>query len=134
MKSATNNPASRRYTYRILVANALFFVFLVTDIVIFRHDHPTRVLAYALAVLPALPIIAVLAAFGFYLAELKDEFQRMIKVQSMLWSIGGTLVVTTVWGYLESFAQVKHLELIWVYPIFCLFMAISAVLVKRRYS
>jgi hypothetical protein len=133
MEGKPNNPARRRYIYRVLAAMALYFVFLVTDVVIFRHRHPAGVLAYALAILPALPILAVLAAFGLYLAELKDEFRRMVLVQSMLWSIGATLAVTTVWGFLESFAQVPHLELIWVYPVFCFFFTIFAQLVKLKY-
>jgi hypothetical protein len=133
MECTTNDSDRRRYNYRVLIAMAFYAVFLVADIWIFRHDHPTRVLAYLLAILPALPIIGILATAGFYLAEVKDEFQRTITIQSMLWSIGGTLAVTTVWGFLESFAEVRHLELIWVFPIFCFFMIISGQLVKLRY-
>lgn len=133
MNCTTSNPASRRYTYRVLTANSFFFIFLVSDIVIFRHRHPAGILAYVLAVLPALPILAVLAAFGLYLVEVKDEFRRAIMVQSMLWSIGATLAVTTVWGFLESFAQVRHIEWIWVFPVFCFFVPISSALVRWKY-
>jgi hypothetical protein len=112
---------------------AFYALFLIVDLWIFRHAHPDRMLACALAILPALPIIGVLAIAGLYLAEVNDEFQRAMTIQSMLWSIGGTLAVTTVWGFLESFAQTPRLELIWVYPIFCLFVAVSHQLVKLRY-
>jgi uncharacterized YccA/Bax inhibitor family protein len=133
MEASTKNLARQRYRLRALAALSLYTVFLVADLWTFRHHHPAVVCAWLLAILPALPIIAVLAAFGLYLVELKDEFQRMIKVQSMLWSIGATLAVTTVWGFLESFVQAPHLESIWIYPIFCFFMAISVQLVKLRY-
>jgi hypothetical protein len=51
----------------------------------------------------------------------------------MLWSIGGTLSVTTVWGYLEAFAHIRRLELLWVYPIFVVFQVISSLVVRWRY-
>jgi hypothetical protein len=133
MESTTKSSAGRRYTYRVLVAMALYCVFLVADVWIFRHYHPAAGLAWLLALLPALPIIGVLAAAGLYLAEVKDEFRRAIMVQSMLWSMGGTLAVTTVWGFLESFAQVRHIEWIWVFPIFCVFVPISGVVVGWKY-
>ena len=133
MECTTKDSADRRYTYRVLVAMALYFVFLGADIWIFRHYHPAAGLTWLLAMLPALPILAVLAAFGLYLAEVKDEFRRAIMVQSMLWSIGATLAVTTVWGFLESFAQVRHIEWIWVFPVFCFFVPISSALVRWKY-
>lgn len=133
MEYTTKGSAGQRYTYRVLVAMALYFVFLVADIWIFRHHHPAVGLTWLLAVLPAFPIFGVLAAAGLCLAEVKDEFRRAIVVQSMLWSMGATLAVTTVWGFLESFAQVRHIEWIWVFPIFCVFVPISSALVRWKY-
>jgi len=54
-------------------------------------------------------------------------------VQSLLGGIGGTLVVTTVSAYLEDFAHAPRLDMIWVYPIFWLFVAASYPVVKARY-
>jgi hypothetical protein len=111
----------------------LYVLFLVLAVWVFVHQHPAGVLAYALAVLPALPIVAMLAVFGLYLAEEKDEFQRWIFVQSMLWATGATLAASTVWGFMESFVQVPHLALIWIFPLYCFFWGISAALVMWRY-
>jgi hypothetical protein len=130
----TNNPAVRRYMYRFLVAMLLYVLCLVLAVWEFVHHHPTGVLAYALAVLPALPIVGMLAVFGLYLAEEKDEFQRSIFVQSMLLSTGATLAATTVWGFMENFVHVPHLELIWVFPLYCFFWGLSAPLVRLRYK
>ena len=38
--------------------------------------------------LPAIPIIGIIAVVGLYLAEEKDEFQRNLLIQSMLWGLG----------------------------------------------
>ncbi|MGA3370244.1 MAG: hypothetical protein ABSC48_00615 [Terracidiphilus sp.] len=134
MNCTTNNPAARRYMRRFAVTMLLYVLFLVLAVWVFVHRHPTGVLAYALAVLPALPAIGLLAVFGLYLAEEKDDFQRFIGVQAMLWGIGGTLAVTTIWGFLENFVHIRHLDLILVFPIFWAFFGISLPILLARYK
>jgi len=133
MSCTNNNPAARRYCKRLAVTLLIYALSLVLAIGIFLRCHPTGILAYALAVLPALPLIGLLAIFGLYLAEEKDEFQRFIGVQSMLWGIGGTLAVTTVWGFLESFVHIRHLNPSLDSVIFWIFVGISIPLLLARY-
>ncbi|MGD0858733.1 MAG: hypothetical protein ABR912_05400 [Terracidiphilus sp.] len=134
MNCSTNNPAARRYMGRFSVTMLLYVVFLVLAVWTFVHCHPTGPLAWLLAVLPALAIIGQIAAFGMYLREEKDEFQVALGVQSMLWGIGGTLAVTVTWGFLENFLQLRHLDLIWIYPIFCALSGIAYGLLQLRYK
>jgi len=70
---------------------------------------------------------------GIYLAQEKDEFQRNILVQSLLWGIGGTLAVTTTWGFLELFAGVTHFQTYLTLPVFCFFFGVASPLLKRKY-
>jgi uncharacterized YccA/Bax inhibitor family protein len=134
MTCSTKSPAKRRYLRRFLVTMMLYVLFLVTAVLVFVHHHPTGPLAWLLALLPALAIIGQIAAFGMYLAEEKDEFQVVLGVQSMLWGIGGTLSVTVVWGFLEGFVNLQHMNLIWVYPIYCALSGIAFALLQLRYK
>ena len=127
------NFARRLYLWRIFGTLAMYASLLFFVAWEFVHFRPAGALAYALAILPAIPIVGVLIAHDFYLAEEKDAFLRSISVQSMLWSLGGTLAATTAWGFLEEFAQVPHVQLVLVFPLYCLFWAISAQLVLLRY-
>ncbi len=127
------SPAGRRYVHRIGITMLVYALFLVVSGMIFLHLHPTGPLAYALAILPALPILGEIAVFGLYLREEKDELQRAIAVEALLWSIGGTLSVTTVWGFLESFVRAPHLQAMWIFPIFCVFIGLSTPLIMARY-
>lgn len=127
------NPAQKRYIRRILGVLVAYALCLGLAIWVFVHNHPTGVLAYLLAVLPAIPIVGMLAVFGIYLAEETDEFYRSVFIQSMLWSLGATLASTTVWGFLEGFVRVPHVQLVMVFPIFCFFFAVSTPLVIIRY-
>ena len=134
MLCTTNNPAQRRYFRRFAVAMLLYVLLLVPAVWGFVHYRPTGVLAYLLAVLPALPILGMLAVVGLYLAEEKDEFVRNMQIQSLLGGIGGTLAVVSVWGFLENFTNVRHLDLFLVYPLFWVFVGISTVVVSLRYK
>jgi len=133
MYCSTNNPAKSRYMRRFSLTMVLYIVFLFSAVWAFVHHHPTGPLAWLLAVLPALAIIGQIAAFGLYLGEEKDEFQVALGVKSMLWGIGGTLSVTVTWGFLENFLQLRHVDLIWIYPIFCALSGIAYGLLQLRY-
>jgi hypothetical protein len=133
MLCSIKNPAMRRYMVRFIVTMPIYVLLLFFAAWMFHHYHPSGALAYLLAVLPALPIIGVIIIAGLYLAEEKDEFVRNYQIQSMVWAIGAILVVTTVWGSLEDFAHVRHLDLFMLYPLYCFFVGISSVLVKLRY-
>ena len=128
-----NTPATRRYLYCFLITMAFYVVFLFGAVWIFPRYHPTGVLAYLLAILPALPIIGSIVVVGLYLAEEKDEFQRAILTQSMIWGIGVTLSLTTAWGFLEVFKLVPHIELYLIFPAYCAISGAASGILKARY-
>lgn len=127
------NAAVRRYTFRFMTLMLFYVLFLVPAVWTFSHRHPTGPGAYFLAILPALPIVGMLVVVGLYLAEEKDEFLRNMFVQSMVWGIGATLALTTVWGFLELFVPVPHLQPYLVFPIYWAFVGVATVLLKLRY-
>jgi hypothetical protein len=112
---------------------ALYLLFLFLSQWTFHHLHPTGLIVYLLAVLPALPLIGSLAIVGLYIAEESDEFERSIIVQSMLWGLGGALSVSTIWGFLEDFAKAPHISTFYVYVFFWIFMGISQPFIRMRY-
>jgi len=118
---------------RMLIMAGLCILGSVVAALVFKLWHPHGVLAYMVAVLPALPIIGALVYTGVYLTEEKDEFQRNLLVQAMLGGTGAILAGTTAWGYMEDFAHAPHMGLTLVYPAFWLFSAISYGIVRARY-
>jgi hypothetical protein len=133
MSSLMKDVVRRRYIIRCLIgAGMVIFLSFVASLS-FRQGHLNGPLAWAVAVLPALPIIWVIIETGRYLADEKDEFQRSVLVQSLLGGIGGILATTTIWGFLEDFALAPHLDLVLIYAIFWLFVCVSYPVVKLRY-
>jgi hypothetical protein len=70
----------------------------------------TPLLAYALAILPALPVIGVFWAMARLLVEEQDEYLRSEMVRQSLIATGFALSVATAWGFLEAFDLVPHID------------------------
>jgi uncharacterized membrane protein len=126
--------AGRRYIYRLAPTMAIYLFFLFFSKWAFHHLHPTGLVVYLLAILPALPLIGSLAVVGLYIAEESDEFERSIVVQSMLWGLGAALSISTIWGFLEDFAGAPRVSTFYVYFSFWIFMGISQPFIRRRYQ
>jgi hypothetical protein len=107
-------PATKRYNWRVVWLSLAYAALLITAVYGFKHQLVPSSLKYAVAVLPALPIIGVFVAIGRYLVEEQDEYVRMLMVRQTLWASGFTLSVWTVWGFLESFDLVGHVDGYWV--------------------
>jgi hypothetical protein len=128
-----HSPAGRRYLKRFIPAMIAYVVLIFGASLAFRDPGLTGPLAWAIAVAPALPIVAVIAIMGLYVKEETDEFQRRVLIESMLWGFGVTLTVTTVSGFLEMYVHTHGLQSFWAFPIFCLAMGVSQLFVRRRY-
>jgi hypothetical protein len=131
--TCTINQAQRRYILHMFVAALFCIVFSLVASLTFRFRHPGGIVAWLTAVLPALPIVGALAATGLYLNDETDDFERTLFVQAILIGTGGTLALTTAWGYLETYTHAQHLDLVWIYPIFWCITGLAVPVVKLRY-
>ncbi|MGN6057408.1 MAG: hypothetical protein ACTHOI_02345 [Sphingomicrobium sp.] len=102
--------AWKRYNWRIVWLSLLYAAFLVSAVYGFKHQLVPNALKYVVALLPAIPIIGIFAAIGRYLVEEQDEYVRMLMVRQTLWASGFALSAATVWGFLESFDLIGHLD------------------------
>jgi hypothetical protein len=106
----SKNPAQRRYTRSVLLLSVAYMLILFGVISFFKHSSPTGLSAYAAAILPALPIVGIFFAMGRYLIDEQDEYVRMLVVRQTLWASGFALSIATVWGFLENFDLVGHVD------------------------
>lgn len=125
--------AGRRYIYRLAPTMVIYLVLLFLAKWTFHHLHPTGLIVYLLAILPALPLIGSLAVVGLYIAEEADEFERSIVVQSMIWGLGAALSISTIWGFLEDFAGAPQVSTFYIYFSFWIVMGISQPFIRMRY-
>jgi len=104
------SPATKRYNWRAVWLSLAYAILLIAAVYGFKHRMFSGPIAWVAAVLPALPIIGIFGAMGRYLVEEKDEYIRMILVRQSLWASGFALSVATVWGFLENFNLVEHVD------------------------
>lgn len=103
------NAAQRRYIARFIPTMIAYVAAVVGVSWMFNNNPPQGALKYAIAILPALPVIGVIAIIGRYLVEETDEFLRMRQAMSQLISIGLTLAFCAAWGFLEIYADVPKI-------------------------
>ena len=119
-------PAHRQYVKRIAVAMACYVATLYLAISLVRDGHLTGPLAWLLAVLPGLSVAGVFWAVGKLLVEEKDEYQRMLLVRQVLVATGFTLTIVTVYGFLENFGLVAHIDGFYVAILWFVGLAVGA--------
>lgn len=110
----TRNPAQRRYVLRVAVAMAAYLVTLSAALRFVGGGAVSGPLAYLLALLPGISVAGVFWAVGRLLVEEQDEYQRMLLVRQSLVATGFTLSVATIWGFLENFELVPHVDAFYI--------------------
>ena len=106
--------AHRRYLVRMALFMGSYLLILFGVATRFHNGGVGTAEAYILGILPALPIIGVFWSIGRLLVEESDEFLRMLMIRQTLWASGFALSIATVWGFLESFDMVGHVEAFYV--------------------
>lgn len=129
-----NSPALIRYNRRGLIwafayVAALFFAISINDWL-----KPEGPLLWTIAVLPALPIVYFVWALYRYLIEENDEYLKMRYIGQALFGLGILLIVATVWGFLESFKVVPHVESWMVVPVWAIGLGLAQVAHRLRGS
>jgi hypothetical protein len=97
------SPALRRYLTRLVILMLLYLGTLFGAVFAFKAHAVSGPAAYALAILPALPIIGVFWAVMRLLIEEPDEFIKLLHVRQSLVATGFCLTVMTIWEFLQNF-------------------------------
>ena len=108
------NPAIRRYNRRVIGFSLLYAGALIGAVYAFKHHLVAGPLAYGVAILPALGVIGVFYAVGRYLVEEQDEYLRLLVTRQAMWASGFALSGATMWGFLENFDLVQHIDAYWI--------------------
>ena len=114
--------ALARYNTRLMLAMTGYVAGLMIAVAIHESAMPTVPLAYAVALLPTIPALAVVFVIARYLVEESDEYLRHRASLSAIIGLGFVLVLGTVWGFLETFGLVPHIWAWWVVPVWAIGM------------
>lgn len=119
-----------RYNVRLIWLSLLYSAFLIVAVYSFKHQLIGGGWAYVVAILPAFPIIGIFGAIGRYLVDEQDEYVRMLMVRQTLWASGFTLSIATIWGFLDNFELVGHVDGYWVAVLWFFGLGVGAMVNK----
>lgn len=114
--------AAERYNRRFLIATLAYVLGL--GIATWVHEQAVvgQAVSALLAMLPAVPTVAMVWTMARYLAEEDDEYLRHRAVQAALAGLGVVLALGSFWGFLETFGVVPHIWAWWVVPVWAVGM------------
>ena len=127
---ASSSSAKTRY-FRVHLALSILYVALVLLASYFVPDDadPTPgVILWGL--LPGLVVLGWIWNMGRYLFAMQDEYLRMLETRKALIATALTLAVSGGWGLLELFAAVPRLPVFFVFPIWCVGLAVGGLVNK----
>jgi hypothetical protein len=125
-------PAYRRYTLRFLPAMLGYVVVLLAATMYWNEAKPTGAVLWLLGIAPSLPLLLAIRAIVLLPREENDEYIRDCIYRSYAWGTGGALALCTVWGFLDLFEAVPHVQLWAVFPIWAVCMGLARLIPNER--
>ncbi|HUE79884.1 MAG TPA: hypothetical protein VMN38_09670 [Sphingomicrobium sp.] len=124
------SPAHRRYVWRVAAAMSGYLLTLFAAEYLIDQQGLAGPAAWLVALLPGLCVAAVFWALGRLLIEEKDEYLRSLMVRQMLIASGITLTAATIYGFLENYRLVGHIDAFYVAVLFFFGLGVGAVVNK----
>lgn len=127
------SPALRRYNRRILACGITYIAAMILGPPnIYDPGQPPTPLLWLVALLPVIPLLAMIWSMYRYYFEEDDEFLRHRAVSGALVGLVLVLVLGTVWGFLEMFGLLPHIWTWWVTPVWAIGLGIGTCWPIRR--
>lgn len=105
------------YTKGILIYAVLYAVALFFSIYVIRHFNTSNIVKFILALLTSLPIGGTILTFLNFIKN-SDEFIRAQTTETFIKATGFTLFIATLWGFMENYSAIAHMDFYMIYPMF----------------
>ena len=125
MFSTHKSLAQRKYERHVLVLMSGYLICVCSSSFAMKRHTSDRFFFFFWAVLPALPVVGIIAEMGRYLREESDEYQRLVRMRSVLGGTGALLAVLVISDFLREFAGSHALRPFALFVVFCVSMALT---------
>ena len=122
--------AARNYLKRMVIVSLSYVGSLFAAVSLIEEGDPVTPLSIAIAIVPGLAVAGYFWAMGKFMLEQKDEFMRMLMVRQTLVATAFAFSIASVYGFLENFGQVPHVDAFWWPTAFFFGLGIGAIFNK----
>ena len=119
------SPAITRYTRRFLLASFGYMLGLGLAVTIHDQVELGTGESFLIALLPIVPVFAMIWTMARYIVEEEDEYLRHRAIMASLAGLGVVLAFGTFWGFLETFDVVPHIFAWWTFPAWAIGMGLA---------
>ena len=126
----TRSSAQRRYYLRLGAAMTIYLLSLFAADWLIEDRGLEGIAAYFVAAIPGLATASIFWIIARLILEQRDEFLRLLYVRMSLVATGFAMSLASVWGFLEVYGLIFHLEAFWWPALWCLGLGIGAVFNK----
>jgi hypothetical protein len=125
-------PAQRRHGRRVLIASLAYAAALIPTVYVIKHGLVAGGWRMALALIPAVPMVAMFTSYARYLSEETDEYIRMMVVRQILMATTVAMVVAVVWGLLVDLGGAPPIATYWIAIVWVVAQGFSAMFDRAR--
>lgn len=114
MAAGKFTPVRRRYLVRTLALTMIYVAGVFGAKYLISGVGVPRPVALAVALVPGLAMAGMFANTLSMIGATADEFMRMLAVRQQLIAAGFALATASVWGSLEMFGLVAHVDAFYI--------------------
>ncbi len=122
--------AQKRYYIRLSLAMVTYLASLFTADWLIEDRGLEGVGAYAIAIVPGLATASIFWIIARLILEVNDEFLRLLYVRMSLVATGFAMTIASIWGFLEVYGLIFHLDAYWWPVLWCFGLGVGAVFNK----
>lgn len=124
--------ASARYLKRMMLVMIVYVAGVFFAEFLFDRYALSGVVAFVVALVPALGILGFIWAIGRYVLEEQDEYIQMREIQKFLIATGFMMVIITIYGFLEQYNLVPHIPAYFAFVVWCAGLGVASLIQWQR--
>jgi hypothetical protein len=136
-KQSDTTPAQRAHIRRVLWLMLVYAIVLPPLVWLRATRHISDALLLVMAIAASVPVLGMLASWGRYLSDERDEYHQSVTLRRIAISTNATMGAAIVWGFLQAFGVMPLVEAYWI-PFMWVVMqgasALIAVLSRGRHG
>lgn len=130
-ESVRQRRATVRYMRDMAIAGAIYVACVFAAAMAVRQLDPPQWAKILLALIPLAPALLMLRAYLVNLNSM-DEFQRRMQTDALLITTGVVVFGSFAWGFLEEWAGLPRVGMLWVFPVFSMLFGIVHMVIRFR--